>query len=1174
MARAASIAVGGFFPTPVPVLKRIIPFFAGDAATIVDPCAGEGIALYAFRDYLRGKAYGVEMEATRFNTLKAGEKWGDMVAHGDFFHLQYDKLQGLGANVMYLNPPYDTDKVYGRLEERFLKASIPLMYGSGWLVYVVPYYALKASADTLATHFQNFVCYKFHDTHWDAYKQVVLFAQRKPSVLDPKSRDKILGWAADADTIEVLPESPPFRINLPSGGRSFSKWVVVGFDERETVGIDPWQGSIGLRPPIDIAQHFNRTYPVASPPRAAHLAAALAAGVFNGMEITSDNPSLSPLLIKGTFDRDWKKVEDKTNSKGEKVGELEVQAPKLSVSVLDIGAGKFYDVIPDASTSNTIDVSNLTMGDLLDQYGKSLMQGMINACPVLHDPSRGDACLPMAPVQRPLFDAQFHAVQTALKLRNENPQRGVILLGEIGAGKSSVALATAATLNMKRLLILAPPHLLDGWRDQTSAVLGPSVPFTVLESLGDVDTFFSPGDEMRVAVLSRERAKLGHGLTGVAATHCPDCGTKLPEQVDFVKKRYTCNHSYIPMTGFFPRWMRDFFGHVYRYVPNHFALPDYVQGRHFHEYLSKHKHPKPYPGLSSPAVDMLRALVKKKSVREHSDLMARIAWACPSLAKELLLLVKGESQTYLKVAWTLDPQDFPIAPDTTSSYSWGEYVRQHKAFWTGGYPNAWSAAGQEFKDKLYHKTARGSVEALGLLIDGLVSAIQPKRVRCGSRMWQASPDPRRFPLAQYIMRRHRESYDMLIVDEMHEFSSSESAQTKAAQRLMDSKAFKLGLTGSLMNGYSDSVFMNMNALSPKFRDEFGRDHETLFVDRYGYWKRVVEERDSKGKVIEFGTNSDRVTRSSRKVGIAPGILPLFQLDHLLPMAVTLQKEDLNLNIPPCTETIHPIIPTDTQMQEFTYLFDELKQTIKENRGNPELANKLWGAVAHIPGYFDLACTGNHEEGYVVKWPDSVMDGAIIAKSNVLPDPVLPKEQWMLDTVRDEIDEGRRVMVLGWHTNLLPRWTTILKREGYKVAFLDAGKVPTEKRQAWIDQHVVAKGVDVLVVNPVAVQTGLNNLVYFATQLWMENPMCNPAVYRQACGRVDRIGQTLPTRIMFALYDGTPQNAMHKLLLHKIGVSKAVDGLDPEDALRAAGLLDSEFSGFSIGKQLFKMLTDG
>jgi hypothetical protein len=108
---------------------------------------------------------------------------------------------------------------------------------------------------------------------------------------------------------------------------------------------------------------------------------------------------------------------------------------------------------------------------------------------------------------------------------------------------------------------------------------------------------------------------------------------------------------------------------------------------------------------------------------------------------------------------------------------------------------------------------------------------------------------------------------------------------------------------------------------------------------------------------------------------------------------------------------------------------------------------------------------------------------------------------------------------------------------------------------------------------ITVQTGLNNLVYFADEVWLENPACNPVVYRQAVGRVDRIGQKKPTSIMFPLYQGTSQVDLHSLLLQKVGISMSADGLDGESAMQAAGIGDETgFSSFAVGRQLFELLT--
>ncbi len=46
---------------------------------------------------------------------------------------------------------------------------------------------------------------------------------------------------------------------------------------------------------------------------------------------------------------------------------------------------------------------------------------------------------------------------------------------------------------------------------------------------------------------------------------------------------------------------------------------------------------------------------------------------------------------------------------------------------------------------------------------------------CGEPLFQATPEPRRFPLARYILRHCRRRFGMLIADEWHEYSNKGSA---------------------------------------------------------------------------------------------------------------------------------------------------------------------------------------------------------------------------------------------------------------------------------------------------------------------------------------------------------------------------------------------------------------
>jgi hypothetical protein len=166
------------------------------------------------------------------------------------------------------------------------------------------------------------------------------------------------------------------------------------------------------------------------------------------------------------------------------------------------------------------------------------------------------------------------------------------------------------------------------------------------------------------------------------------------------------------------------------------------------------------------------------------------------------------------------------------------------------------------------------------------------------------------------------------------------------------------------------------------------------------------------------------------------------------------------------------------------------------------------------------------------------------------------------------------MVFGWHVSLLPRLARLIEQAtGEKVPVLYADKVPTAKRQAWIDKNVVSKGARVMVANPLGISTGLNNLVHFSTEIWMENPGCHPLIFRQANGRIYRLNQTKETRIYFPVYKGTLQAQLHQLLMIKVAVSTATDGLDSESVLLAAGAGDDALTmGLSIGRQLWEMIS--
>ena len=316
-----------------------------------------------------------------------------------------------------------------------------------------------------------------------------------------------------------------------------------------------------------------------------------------------------------------------------------------------------------------------------------------------------------------------------------------------------------------------------------------------------------------------------------------------------------------------------------------------------------------------------------------------------------------------------------------------------------------------------------------------------------------------------------------------------------------------------------------------------------------------------------------MVRSERAAGDAPGVLPLFIIKHLLRMSVTLHKADLSIDLPECTQRMHLIEPSAEQLGRYTELETALLKQIRADLFSP-VSGKLFGQLAELPSYLDRATLGNVEGGdrIDVNYPESV-GGAIVASQPVQePGTILPKEIWMLSQLRKELDEGRSVMIFAWHTALLPRLEALVSAKFEEpVAVLDSNKVTAKKRQGWINRQI-KKGIRILIANPVAVQTGLNNLVHFSTEIWMENPACNPTTYRQATGRVDRVGAKKATRILFPVYAGTLQEQLYDLLMRKVAVSVSTDGLDPESALQAAGVGAEDYlAGLSIGKQIWALI---
>lgn len=1123
---------------------------------LVDPCAGTGEAIACLRS-LWAESYGAgpgrpswrppfrprvvacELEAERFAALEGvllGER--DEVFHGDAFQLAPAGALRQGVTVLWLNPPYDTDREHGRLEHRFLVRFAPHLAPDGLLLFLVPCYALAASAAYLASHCNEIRCWRLPEPEWQGFRQVLLVARSASvPVAGEFTRRKIERWAAHPEELPVLAEScpDPYEVRLEGVEPRGFDYGLADLDLAAAIcGARPFAGAAaGLDQPVE--DLLGARFETAMPPKPAHIALALASGMFNGRTLYPNDPKRHPaLLAKGAFERRFVPVSERRNRKGEKTGTVEIELPELRLTVLRLDTGGFHTLAAGTEPTGSPDLARWNVADLIAHYDRSLTEVLAGQFPALHDPTKRGEQIALPVLARRPFRIQDQAVQAMLKLlaRGRTP----FLIGEVGTGKTTMALLAAAALSpayhaetseqlarlgftsslptVVRTLVFCPPHLLESWTEQIHAVL-PMARVVILKRPSDLE---KEGDFF---LLSREAAKLGPAIEGVEG-RCPGCFAPLETSAEQnADRRLRCGATIRrPGNGFAS--LAEGLAVVLAPAFPTSAAATFVRGA-LRSRLSAER-PR---SLSQRALEALLAHLRFEEARLEARSGAR---AHRDEDRRELLAVQASLE---------------------AAVAMGASSEQHAAI-------------QQLFPRLL---ALGRWES---------------RV-CGEPLFFAGSRPRRYPLSKRILARHRRKFSLLVIDEAHEANHGDSAQSIAAHRLARLPGVPtLVLTGSLMGGYASDLFTNLWSFSRRFRRELERQEVGLFVERYGFRKLLREEKESDSP-SRRGRSSDRRLDGCKVIGEAPGILPTFITRHLLPHAVFVHKCDLDRELPACRELPQALgfeaaEPLDLALQaEYRQLQKKLLDQIKRDRFTP-LDGRLFGALGQLPSYLDRAT--DDLPPFVLAYPQAV-GGELVAEANPLPALYrTPKERWLAGKLRECREAGEKVLLFVSHTGtggLPSRLRELVAEVTPGAVFLDAKKVPAAERESWIRRHVVEKEAPVLLVNPNAVKTGLNCLVTFSTAIWYELDL-SALTYRQANGRLHRIGQTRPVTIHVPFYAGTAQQIAFELVAQKVSASLKVDGLDLTAALEAAGAgtdaAAAVASVMGLGQAIYQRLTKG
>lgn len=405
-------------------------------------------------------------------------------------------------------------------------------------------------------------------------------------------------------------------------------------------------------------------------------------------------------------------------------------------------------------------------------------------------------------------------------------------------------------------------------------------------------------------------------------------------------------------------------------------------------------------------------------------------------------------------------------------------------------------------------------------------------------------------------------FDLLIVDEGHEYKNEGSAQGQAMSVLAAKARKVLLLTGTLMGGYADDLFYLLWRIMPQrmIEDGFTRNrHGSLgtasmsFMRDHGILIDVYKETDDGSHRTARGK---KVTVHTKK---GPGFGPKGIARYVLPFTVFLKLKDIGGNVLPAyREHFVEVGMTGEQASRYealeTNLMGELKEALR--RGDKSLLGVVLNVLLAWPD-----CCFREE---VVKHPRSRQLLAFVP--TIFGDgETSPKDERLLEICRAEKARGRRVLVYTTYTgtrDTSSRLKTLLDQAGFKAAVLRAS-VDTSKREDWIlDQ--VERGVDALITNPELVKTGLD-LLDFPTIVFMQTGY-NVYTLQQAARRSWRIGQKQAVDVYFLGYEKTAQIACLTLMAKKIAVSQSTSGDMPETGLDVLNQ-DGDSIEVALAKQL-------
>ena len=327
MARLMSQIKGGYYaaaPEAVAaVLERLRPPDAGECF-ILDPCAGEGMALLQLARGLRAIPFGIELSEDRAARVREALTEDQALAPADFLRCA---ISYRSFSCIFCNPPYDyATGGEGRVETQFIERAAHLLADNGVLALVCPHDVADsyATSEFFEQHFYDISAMPFPEEVRKFNETIILGRKRKQSRAIGRC-EYPYDWLERRMAGHIV-------YTLPAGVRPkvFRKMEPTDTELVRLVAKSPLR--FHIERPADRADYRPR--PPLSPGNG-HRAMLLASGHIDGLICPPDEP---PHVIRGTAAKDEyvASCDENENDDGSVTTRTVIsEKPRLVIRVLD-----------------------------------------------------------------------------------------------------------------------------------------------------------------------------------------------------------------------------------------------------------------------------------------------------------------------------------------------------------------------------------------------------------------------------------------------------------------------------------------------------------------------------------------------------------------------------------------------------------------------------------------------------------------------------------------------------------------------------------------------------------------------------------------------------------------------------------------------------------------------